>query len=57
MDRVAETTHNLLMSALLRALNTERYQDAVEIVRRYFEEKRLPQKRWYALEELLEGGG
>ena len=39
---------------LLRALNIERYEDAVEIVLRYFDEKRIPQKTWYALEELLE---
>lgn len=39
---------------LLRALNIERYEDAVAIVLRYFDEKRIPQKTWYALEELLE---
>lgn len=41
---------------LLRALNIQRYEDAVEIVLRYFDEKRIPQKTWYALEELLEPG-
>ena len=40
---------------LLRALNIERYDDAVEVVLRYFDESRIPQKTWYALEELLEG--
>lgn len=39
---------------LLRALNIERYQDAVTIVLRYFDEGRIPQKTWCALEELLE---
>ena len=39
---------------LLRALNIERYEDAVAIVLRYFDEKRIPQKTWCALEELLE---
>jgi hypothetical protein len=29
----------------------------VEIVLRYFDEERLPQKTWYALEEILEGEG
>jgi hypothetical protein len=38
---------------LLRALNIEQYKDAVEIVLRYFDEERLPQKTWYALQELL----
>ncbi len=41
---------------LLRALDIERYEDAVEIVLRYFDEQRIPQKTWYALEELLEQG-
>jgi hypothetical protein len=41
---------------LLRALNIERYDDAVEIVLRYFDEERVPQKTWYALEELLMPG-
>ncbi|MCK6529778.1 hypothetical protein L6R50_20215 [Myxococcota bacterium] len=40
---------------LLRALNIERFADAQEIVLRYFDEDRLPQKTWYALEELLGG--
>lgn len=39
---------------LLRALNIERYEDAVEVVLRYFDEDRIPQKTWYALEDLLE---
>ena len=39
---------------LLRAVNIERYEDAVAIVLRYFDEKRIPQKTWSALEELLE---
>jgi hypothetical protein len=41
---------------LLRALNIERYEDAVEIVLRYFDEERIPQKTWLALVELLEPG-
>ena len=41
---------------LLRALNIERYDDAVEIVLRYFDEERVPQKSWHALEELLTPG-
>jgi len=39
---------------LLRALNIERYEDAVEVVLRYFDEERIPHKTWYALEDLLE---
>ncbi len=39
---------------LLRALNVERYEDAVEIMLRYFDRERIPQKTWYALEEILE---
>ncbi len=42
---------------LLRALNIERYEDAVAVVLRYFDEERIPQKTWYALEELLEPTG
>ena len=38
---------------LLRALNIERYEDAVEIVLSYFDEDRIPAKTWLALEEIL----
>ncbi len=39
---------------LLRALNIEKYDDAVEVVVRYFDAERIPQKTWYALEDLLD---
>ncbi len=40
---------------LLRVLNIERYEDAVELVLSYFEEDRIPPKTWLALEEILRG--
>ena len=38
---------------LLRYLNVERYDAAVEIVTRYYPLERIPQKTLYALEEIL----
>jgi hypothetical protein len=38
---------------LLRYLNIERYEAAVEIVTRYYPKERFPQKAFYALEEIL----
>ena len=38
---------------LLRYLNVERYEAAVEIVTRYYPKERFPQKAFYALEEIL----
>lgn len=38
---------------LLRYLNIERYEVAVEIVTRYYPQDRFPQKAFCALEELL----
>jgi hypothetical protein len=40
---------------LLRYLNIERYEKAVEVIRRYYPLERFPQKTLYALEELLGG--
>jgi hypothetical protein len=40
---------------LLRYLNIERYETAVEVVTRYYPRERFPQKAFYALEELLGG--
>lgn len=40
---------------LLRYLNVERYEDAVELISRYYPKERFPQKTLYALEEILEG--
>lgn len=40
---------------LLRYLNIEGYDKAVEIVTRYYPLERFPQKALYALEEILEG--
>jgi hypothetical protein len=39
---------------LLRYLNVEHYETAVEIITRYYPRDRFPQKAFYALEELLE---
>jgi hypothetical protein len=38
---------------LLRYLNIERYEAAVEIVTRYYPKERFPRKAFYALEEIL----
>jgi hypothetical protein len=38
---------------LLRYLNVESYERAVEIITRFYPEERFPQKTLYALEELL----
>jgi hypothetical protein len=38
---------------LLRYLNVERYETAVDIITRYYPKDRFPQKAFYALEELL----
>lgn len=40
---------------LLRYLNIERYDAAVEIITRYYPRDRFPQKAFYALEEILGG--
>jgi hypothetical protein len=41
---------------LLRALNIEDYAEAEAVVLTYFERGELPQKTWYALQELLPDG-
>jgi hypothetical protein len=38
---------------LLRYLNIERYEAALEIITRYYPHERFPQKAFYALEEIL----
>jgi hypothetical protein len=38
---------------LLRYLNIERYEAAVEIITRYYPRDLFPQKAFYALEEIL----
>lgn len=38
---------------LLRYLNIERYDAAVEVIQRYYPKERFPQKTLYALEEIL----
>jgi hypothetical protein len=39
---------------LLRYLNVEGYEAALEIITRYYPKERFPQKAFYALEEILE---
>ena len=41
---------------LLRTLNIERYEDALDVITRYHPRERFPQKTFYALEEMLGGG-
>lgn len=38
---------------LLRYLNIDRYETAVEVITRYYPRDRFPQKSFYALEKLL----
>ena len=38
---------------LLRYLNVERYEAALEIINRYYPRERFPRKAFYALEEIL----
>jgi hypothetical protein len=38
---------------LLRYLNIESYEHALEVITRFYPEERFPQKALYALEELL----
>ena len=38
---------------LLRYLNIERYEMAIEVIGRYYPKERFPQKAFYALEEIL----
>jgi hypothetical protein len=38
---------------LLRYLNIERYDAALEVITRYYPKERFPQKSFYALEEIL----
>ena len=38
---------------LIRALNIESYDDAVKIILKYYPEKHIPQKSFYALEEMI----
>ncbi len=42
---------------LLRYLNIERYDVAIEIIARYYPIERIPQKTLYALEEMLDNQG
>jgi hypothetical protein len=42
---------------LLRYLNVERYETAVEVITRYYPAQRFPQKTLYALEEILGSQG
>lgn len=41
---------------LLRYLNIERYDAAVDVITRYYPRERFPQKAFYALDEILRGG-
>lgn len=41
---------------LLRYLNIERYEKAIEVISRYYPSDKFPQKTLYALEEILSGG-
>ena len=41
---------------LLRYLNIERYDAALEVITRYYPRERFPQKAFYALEEILGAG-
>lgn len=41
---------------LLRHIGLRKYEDALEVVTRYYPFERFPQKTLYALEELLESG-
>ncbi len=41
---------------LLRYLNIERYEAAVELITRYYPRERFPQKAFHALDEILHGG-
>lgn len=38
---------------LLRYLNIERYETALDVIARYYPKERFPQKAFYALEEIL----
>jgi len=40
---------------LLRYLNIDRYEAAVEVITRYYPRERFPQKAFYGLEEILAG--
>jgi hypothetical protein len=40
---------------LLRYLNVDRFEEALDIIARYYPPERIPQKTLYALEELLGG--
>ena len=40
---------------LLRHLNIDRYQAALDVITRYYPRERFPQKAFHALEELLGG--
>ena len=40
---------------LLRYLNIDRYEAALEVITRYYPRERFPQKAFYALEEILGG--
>lgn len=40
---------------LLRYLNIDRYQAALDVITRYYPRERFPQKAFYALEEILGG--
>jgi hypothetical protein len=40
---------------LLRYLNIDRYEAAVDLITRYYPRERFPQKAFYALEEILGG--
>lgn len=53
--RIGEEFHDFEdIRFLLRYLNVDTYQRAVEIITRYYPVERFPQKTFYALEELFE---
>ena len=45
------------MRFLLRYLNINNYETAVDVVVRYYPIEQVPQKTLYALEEMLDEGG
>ncbi len=53
--RIGEEFHDLDdVKFLLRILNLETYQQAIDVITRYYPMERFPQKTLYALQELLE---
>jgi len=54
--RIGEGLHDLDdVRYLLRYLNIEKYDKALDIITRYYPKSRFPQKTLYALEEIING--